>query len=137
METTLRKPVPFGVYVVVAFYLFGAFALIIGTLGGLVDARIPIARAHGLPGLAGTGFVFLVVVLALVMGYGLISRSRWGYLLTMVYALYIIVISLVLGALNFPLRGDEEAKIYFGNLLWASLVALYLFLVRRRLLHRA
>jgi len=134
METTIRKTFPLGVYLLAAFYLFGALVLLIGTPTGLVDARMAIARAHGLPGLAGNALVLVVALLALVLGYGLISLSRWGYFLTIAYALYLVVISLALGALDFPLRGEEEAQIYFGNLLWSLLVVVYLFLARRHFL---
>lgn len=136
METTLRKTVPLGVYLVAGFYLFGALVLVLGTLTGLVDARMAIARAHGLPAFAGTAFLFLVAVLALVLGYGLISLSRWGYFLALLYSLYLGLTSLIMGALNFPLRGEEEAQVYFGNLLWSVLVVVYLLLVRQRFLDR-
>lgn len=131
METTLRKPIPLGVYLIATFYLFGGLVLLLGTPTGLVDARMAIARTHGLPGLASTAFVLMVALLALVLSYGLISLSRWGYILTIAYALCLVVISLVLGALDFPLRGEEQAQIFFGNFLWSLLVAVYLFLARR------
>lgn len=79
MESTLRKPIPLGVYLIAAFYLFGALLLLIGSLTGLVDARVAIARSHGLPGLAGNALLVGVALLGLVLGYGLISLSRWGY----------------------------------------------------------
>ena len=136
METALRRHIPLGVYFIAAVYLFGALVLVIGTLSGLVDARTLIARAHGLPGLAANTFVLLVALLALVLAFGLISLSRWGYFLTFAYSLYLVVISLMLGALNFPLNGDNEAQLSFGNLLWSLLVVVYLFLVRRRFLDK-
>lgn len=134
METTLRKPVPRGVLLIASFYLFGALVLLIGTLTGLVDARMALARAHGIPALASNAFVLAVALLALVIGYGLISGSRWGYFLAVLYSLYLGLTSLVLGALNYPLRGEEEALIYFGNFLWSLLVVVYLFLTRRHFL---
>lgn len=79
-------------------------------------------------------FVLLIALLALVLGYGLISLSRWGYFLAIVYSLYLVLTSLALGALNFPLRGDEEMGLYFGNLVWSVLVLVYLFMVRQRFL---
>lgn len=132
VETTIRKPIPLGIYLIAAFYLFGAVVLVLGTLTGLVDARMATVKAHGLPAIAGNMLVLLVALLALVLGYGLISLSRWGYFLTIAYSLYLVLVSLALSALIFPLRGDEEVGLYFGNLLWSILVVVYLFLVRQR-----
>jgi hypothetical protein len=80
--------------------------------------------------------VVLVALLALVMGYGLISLSRWGYYLTFAYSLYLSIISLVRGALSFAVGGDSEAQLYFGTLLWSALVMVSLLLLRRRFLAR-
>jgi hypothetical protein len=134
METVFRRHIPLGVYVIAAAYLFGALALLLGTLTGLVDAREAIARVHGLPALAGNAFVILIALLALVMGYGLISLSRWGYFLIFAYSLYLAITSLAQGALGFAAGGDAEAQVDFGVLLWSALVMVYLLLLRRRFL---
>jgi hypothetical protein len=136
METVVRRHIPLGVVVIAAGYLFGALVLLLGTLTGWVDAREAIARAHGLPALAGNTFVILIALLALVMGYGLISLSRWGYFLTFAYSLYLAITSLAQGALRFAGGGDAEAQVYFGTLLWSALVMVYLLLRRRRFLAR-
>jgi hypothetical protein len=80
----------------------------------------------------GKEILVFIAVLALVLAYGLVSLSRWGFFLTIVYSLYIAGVSLVMGGLNFLWTGQVDKLIFFGNFLWSALVLIYFFLMQRR-----
>lgn len=126
------KKIPIGVLLIAAFYIFGAFVLVASIFANPIGASQVIAKAHGLLPIMGVEILVAVVALALVLAYGLVSLSRWGFFLAIAYSLYLAGVSLVMGGLNFLWTGQVEFQIYFGNFLWSALVVIYLLLVRRR-----
>jgi hypothetical protein len=132
MKTLKLKNLPIGVLLIASFYLFGALILLVNVFTNPVGVRETIARAHGLSPIIGLEFVLVVSVLAFSLAYGLIRLSRWGFVLTFVYSLYLCAVSLVMGGLSFAWAGQPETQIYFGNLLWSAFVVIYLFVVRQR-----
>jgi hypothetical protein len=126
------KQIPIGVGIIAAFYIFGAFMLLASIYFNPLGISQAIDRAHGLS--TGIGIEILVIVsgLALVLAYGLIRVSRWGYLLTIAYSLYLLVVSLVMGGLSFLWTGSPAQQVFFGSLLWSMIVVVYLLFVRRR-----
>lgn len=132
MKTYNFRNIPSGVLLISAFYISGAFVLLISIFTNPVGASQAIAVAHGLSPIMGVETLVAVAALALVLAYGLIHLSRWGFILAITYSLYLAGVSLVMGGLSFLGTSQVEKQIYFGNLLWSALVVIYLFLVRRR-----
>lgn len=121
----LRSGIPLGLLLIIAFYIFGAVALLVFLFIDPVQAANTISRAHGLPASTGSWIVPLFAGLALLVAYGLFSLSRWGYRLALLYlASFGIVSGYLLGA--------APNSIYLGNPLWSLIVILYLILVRKR-----
>jgi hypothetical protein len=132
MKTLKLTNLPIGILLIASFYVFGAFVLIINIFTNPVGVRETVARAHGFSSIIGVESALVVAVLALILAYGLIHLSRWGFILTFVYSLYLCAVSLVMGGLSFAWIGQPETQVYFGNLLWSALVIIYLLIVRRR-----
>jgi len=132
MKNTNFRNVPIGVLLIAALYIFGTFMLLASIFINPVGVSQTIAIVHGLSPSVGIEILLVVAALALVLAYGLLRLSRWGFYLMMAYLLYMIVVSLIQGGLNFVLTDQAEMQRFFGNLLWSALVLVYLFVVRRR-----
>lgn len=122
--------IPPGVLLIAAFYIFGAFVLLVSIFTNPVGASQAIARVHGLSAVMGVKVLVAIAALALVMAYGLISLSRWGFFLAISYLIYIASISLLMGGLSFLWTGQAELRITIGNFLWSLLAGIYLLIVR-------
>jgi hypothetical protein len=131
MKTYNFKNIPVGVLLIAAFYIFGALVLLVSVFTNSAAVSQYIAIAHGLSPIRGMEILVTVAALALVLAYGLISLSRWGFYLAIIYSVYLAGVSLSMGGLNFLWAGQAEMQISFGNFLWSLLVVIYLFLVRR------
>lgn len=107
------------------FYVFGAaFLLVLYFINPELTASA-IAERHGLPGSTGSWILPVIAGIGLIIAYGLLSLSRWGFFLTITYLLYF-------GMVNLYLSGSTRAVIYCGNAIWSILVIGYLILVRKR-----
>ncbi len=123
MNRLTSKPV--GVLLIAGFYIFGAAVLVIMYIINSSNAAFQIAARHGLPAATGNWILLAAACLGILVGTGLISLSRWGYVFTMAYLGYFLVVNL------YQAKGDL-ATISFGNAVFAAVVMIYLFLVRRR-----
>ena len=132
MKNTDFVNVPPGVLLIAAFYIFGAFILLASIFISPVGVSQTIAVVHGLSPTMGVEILLAVAALALVLAYGLLRLSRWGFYLMMAYLLYLAFISLVSGGMNFILRSQPDMQRAFGILLWSALVMVYLLALRRR-----
>ena len=117
--------IPFGLVLIVAFYMFGAVVLLILLFANPTQTSRAIAEVHGLPASTGSWILPLIAGLGLLIAYGLFSLSRWGYMLTMLYLAYFAVTS-------GWLLSRQTSTVYLGNLIWSLFVIIYLILVRRR-----
>ena len=132
MKSSNFKNIPAGVLLIAAFYIFGALVLLVSVFTNPAGVSQSIALVHGLSPIIGAEILVAVAALALVLAYGLISLSRWGFFLAITYSLYLAGISLFMGGLNFLWTGQAEFQTYFGNFLWSMLVIIYLLFVRGR-----
>lgn len=132
MTKNSLKNVPVGILLIASFDVFGAFILLIGVFNNPIYVRETIARAHGLLPNIGVEVVLAVAALALILAYGLIRLSRWGFLLTVAYSLYICLINLFIGGPTFIWTLRPEKQISFGNFPFSALVIIYLFILRRQ-----
>jgi hypothetical protein len=115
-----------------SFYIFGAFILLIGVFNNVAGVRETVARAHGLLPSIGTEIVLAIAALALLLAYGLIRVSRWGYILTISYSVFLCLVNLINCSFDFTLTPSVEKQISFGNCLFSALVIIYLLIVRKR-----
>lgn len=132
MNTNKFKSIPAGILLIAAFYIFGALILLASIFTNPAGVSQVIAMAHGLSPIMDVEILMAVSALALILAYGLISLSRWGFFLALSYSLYIAGISLFMGGLNFIWTGQPKLQIYFGNFLWSLLIVIYLLIVRDR-----
>ena len=101
MKRKPLKSIPIGVLFIATFYALGAFMLVIGIFTNPNAVRETIARAHGLLPIVDVAIVLFVAALALVLAYGLIRLSRWGFILTVSYSIYICLANLIMSDLAF------------------------------------
>lgn len=132
MKIYNSKNKPAGVLLIAAFYIFGAFVLVVSIFTNPTGVSQVIATAHGISAIIGVEILVAVAVLALTLAYGLIRLSRWGFFLAIAYSLYLTTISLFMGGLSFLWTGQADKQRYFGNFLWSVLVVIYLLIVRDR-----
>jgi uncharacterized membrane protein (DUF2068 family) len=121
----LRTNMPFGLVLIVAFYMFGAVILLIMLFANPTQTSSAIAKVHGLPASTGSWILPLIAGLGLLIAYGLFSLSRWGYMLAMLYLAYF-------AATSGWMLSRHTSAVYLGDLIWALSVIIYLILVRRR-----
>ena len=129
-----RKPlknIPIGVLFIASFYVLGAFMLVTCIFTNPNAVRETIAKAHGLLPSVDEAIVLFVAALALVLAYGLIRLSRWGFILTVSYSIYICLVNLIIGGLDFTWTTQPEKQISFGNFLFSALVIIYLIIKRK------
>lgn len=126
------KNIPIGILLIASFYVFGGFILLIGVFNNPTEVRETVARAHGLLPSIGTEIVLAVAALALLLAYGLIRMSRWGFILTIFYSSFICLVNLINGSFDFTWTPSVEKQISFGNFLFSALVIVYLLIVRKQ-----
>jgi hypothetical protein len=125
------KNVPVGILLIASFYVFGAFILLIGVFNNPIYVRETIARAHGFLPSIGIEIVLAVAALALAVAYGLTRLTRWGFILTISYSIYICLVNLFMGGMEFTWTAQSEKQISFGNFIFSTLVIIYLLIVRK------
>lgn len=119
MCKTAYPRLPIGVMLIAAFYIFGAAMLLVALFTNPAGASRTIADAHGLSPMADAFVLPIVAGMALLIGYGLLTLSRWGYFLTVFYLLGF-------GSINIWLMSQSVQQPYIGNTTWALLVFAYL-----------
>ncbi len=118
---------PIGVLLITVFYIFGAIALLILLFVNPESAATAIAMRHGLPASTGNWILPVIAGVGLIIAYGLLSLSRWGFYLAIAYLLYFGIVNLILSDATW-------VSVYCGDAIWSFLVISYLILVRRRFL---
>jgi hypothetical protein len=127
-NSTLRKP-PLGIWLISAFYLFGAIILFISLFTNPIHVSRSIADAHGLPPQADTVILPLVICLALLIAFGLVQGNRWGFYLTSAYLF-------IFGAVSLWLSIQAPQQPYIGNATWSIMALIYLAWQRKYFLRR-
>jgi hypothetical protein len=122
MKINLRRT-PMGVLLIAGFYLFGAVVLLVSMFTNPVEVSRTIADAHGLPPALDTLILPVVAILAILMAYGLVTVSRWGFFLTAIYLV-------AFGLINLWLMVGNMQQPYIGNTTWCLLTLVYLIAKR-------
>ena len=125
MNKIKSTTVPIGVLLIAVFYIFGAIALLILLFVNPQPAAVAIAMRHGLPASTGNWILPVIAGVGLIIAYGLLSLSRWGFYLTIAYLLYF-------GIVNLYMSDATWVSVYCGDAIWSFLVIVYLILIRRR-----
>ncbi len=125
MNQIKSSTVPLGVLLISVFYVFGSIFLLILLFVHPEPAATAIALRHGLPASTGNWILPTVAAVGLLIAYGLVSLSRWGFFLTITYLLYF-------GVVNFYMSDATWVSVYCGDAIWSFLVIVYLILVRKR-----
>jgi hypothetical protein len=112
-----------GLLVISGFYGLGVVALIVAMFLNREQVGIQIANVHGLPTLAGFPILVLTCIVGILVAIGLYNMTRWGYWLTLVYMVYLLVVPTIL-------LGRDASL--FANLTWPLTVVVYLVLRRRQ-----
>lgn len=116
---SIRPQIPVGVFFIAGFYLFGAILLLISLFINPVVVCRTVAQAHSLPPVVDAFILPVIVCLALLIAYGLFTRARWGYLLTLIYLI-------IFGSVSFWLVSQNIQQPYIGNTTWSILALLFL-----------
>ena len=116
---SIRPQIPVGVFFIAGFYLFGAILLLISLFINPVVVSRTVAQAHSLPPVIDAFILPVIVCLALLIAYGLFTRARWGYLLTLIYLI-------IFGSVSFWLVSQNIQQPYIGNTTWSILALLFL-----------
>jgi len=128
-ELKMKKitSIPLGVLLIAGFYIFGALVLMVFLFTNPAQASSAIAERHGLPISTGNWILPVIAGLGMLIAYGLISLSKWGYALTMLYLVYFGVVN------GYMLRFRPDINLLdLGSLVWAVLVIIYLLIIRKR-----
>ncbi len=125
MNKNKATSVPLGVLLISGFYTFGAIVLLVFLFVNPQTAATQIALRHGLPASTGNWILPLIAGVGLLIAYGLVSLSRWGYWLSIAYLLYF-------GVVNFYMSGASWVSVYCGDSIWSFLVIAYLIIARKR-----
>lgn len=131
MSKNELRNVPIGVLFLASFYVFGAFIILTWVFIDPTAVSGTIARSHGFLPVMGTGIVLVVAALALTLAYGLVRLSRWGFILTIIYSMYVCLINLISNTLASTWPIYPKNRLYFGNFVFSALVIAYLLFVRR------
>lgn len=131
MSKNELRNVPIGILFLASFYVFGAFIILTWVFIDPTAVSETIARSHGFLPVMGIGFVLVVAALAITLAYGLVHLSRWGFILTVTYSVYICLVNLIMSELAFTWTIQPQKQISFGNFLFSAFVILYLLIKRK------
>ena len=119
-----RRRVPLGIMMIASFYLFGAGVLLVSMFTNPVGVSRIIADAHGLSPTIGTWILLVIAALAVLIAFGLLTVSRWGFFLTIIYMA-------VFGSISVLLMLHSFQQPHIGNATWSLLVLVYLSAKRK------
>lgn len=116
---------PIGIALIAIFYIWGACVLILTLFAvGTPKDDIGISIRIGLPLVSENAARIGLSVLSLVLAFGLIKLSKWGFWLFEIYNIYMFFISLNLYFAKFD-------QLFFGNMISALFFFLYIYWKRQ------
>ena len=116
---SIRERTPLGVILITLFYMFGAIVLLITLFTNPVEAGRGLSASFGLSPAADAWILPSIATSAFLISFGLFSRSRWGYFLSIAYFLYF-------GGISLWLISHSAQQPYIGNFIWSFIVLIYL-----------
>jgi hypothetical protein len=128
MRHQQEEPLPIGIWLISLFYLFGAVILLFYLFTPSRDeVSRSIASVHDLPLNLGVYPLLFAASIAILIAFGLLALSRWGFYLTIFYLTYF-------GGVNFFLLLEKSSQPYYGNFIWSLIVIIYLLVKRKKFL---
>lgn len=122
---------PLGVYLISAFYLFGAAVLLLTVIWFQPEANpIGINERFGMPWMPERLMRVIVAVFTLVMIYGFFMLTRWGYWMMISY-------SLAFGTISSILATRHPDPVFFYNMTESVIILIYTFKKRQVFLGKA
>ncbi|MFP3338671.1 hypothetical protein R0J91_11855, partial [Micrococcus sp. SIMBA_131] len=107
---------PIGVTLISYFYLFGAAVLFISAIFYDAGANtIGIAERFGLPYVPERMMRLLIALLSLVLVYGYIRLTNWGYW-------FMIAYSILFGCISALLISNPSPQPFLGNMIYSLVV---------------
>jgi len=122
----VHSSLPIGVILIAVFYLFGAGVLLFNLFTSHRDqVSSYMASVYSLSSNLGIyPFVFTIVI-AILVAVGLLTLSRWGLYLTIIY-------SICFGSVSCFLMVENASQPYYGNFIWSLIVFIYLLIKRKK-----
>ncbi|MCA0171208.1 hypothetical protein [Bacillus sp. RAR_GA_16] len=122
----MKKPI--GVTLISYFYLFGAVVLILTAIFYEADPHtIGIAERFGLPHAPERLLRVLVALLSLVLVYGYIRLTNWGYW-------FMIAYSVIFGCISALHISTSSPQPFLGNMIFSIVILMYTLYVRNSFL---
>jgi len=116
---------PFGVSAISYFYVYGALLLLFTGIFYHVEAQdMGVADRYGLENFPEQLFLIILAVVTLVIVYGYMSLKPWGFWLMIFY-------TIGFGIMSFMLVFSLEEQLFIWNAVWAALVIVYSYSVRK------
>lgn len=108
---------PLGITLIGGFYAFGAVVLIITLFTNATD-KFGIAFRFGLPNISENIMRIVVSIVFLVMTFGYLRLKKWAFWLMITYAIYFLVVSIILSK-------QYNEQLFYGNAIWSFIVLAY------------
>jgi len=121
---SIREKTPLGVILITLFYMFGGIVLLITLFTNPAETSRGLSASYGLSPAADTWILPSVAVSAFLFSFGLFTRSRWGYFLSIAYFFYFGGVSLWLISYN-------AQQPFIGNFIWSFILLIYLLWKRK------
>ncbi|WP_273853384.1 hypothetical protein [Guptibacillus spartinae] len=115
---------PIGVTLISYFYLFGAVVLVFTAIFYDAANTIGIAERFGLPNAPERLMRGLVALTSLVLVYGYIRLTIWGYW-------FMIAYSVIFGCISALLVSYPSPQPFLGNMIFSIIVLMYTLYVRK------
>ncbi len=81
------------------FYLFGAAILLVSLItGSYENDTLSIASAHGFTNLPEVPARIVLIVIAIIIGFGILKLYKWAFWVTLGYCFYYIVTGIHMGS---------------------------------------
>ncbi|WP_273832242.1 hypothetical protein [Guptibacillus sedimenti] len=116
---------PIGVTLISDFYLFGAVVLWLTAIFYDADANmVGVAERFGLPKAPERLMRVIVALTSLVLVYGYIRLTIWGYW-------FMIAYSVIFGCISAFLVSTPSPQPFLGNMIFSIIVLIYTLYVRK------
>ncbi len=112
---------PMGITIIGYFYILGAMVLFL-TLGSEFDIGINVR--FGVPNFSETLIRITIGLFSLIMAYGYLALSKWGYWTMICY-------SVLFGVISLTIVDSYKSQPFIGNAVFSMIVVIYTFRKRK------
>lgn len=112
---SMEKSNPMGIKFIGWFQILGALAVLF-TLG--VQQSPPFNERFAVPFIPEIIVKILLVVVSIIISYGYLKRTKWGYWSMLIYSILFCFISIIQGI-------NYNSQPFIGNVFYSGIVAVY------------